>query len=314
MGGATAEVTRQRAVAGGALVVVVASVVAWSLAQQQNSLAATLVRAVADGSAVVAFGLAAVPMLDIDRYRGEVLRRATAPLTIAAAVWLLAELLRITVAAAQVAAIPISRLGIRTAADFALHTTAGRSGLFSAVAAGLVCLAVVAAPRSVSTNVAVAGLAAVGVAARPLTGHVSESALGGVAVAVHTLAAALWCGALAALVLTVEHRGQWARVLPRFSQMSLFCVAALLVGGVLGAAVTIGTPSQLYATAYGRLLSAKVMVTVVLVVLAYRNRTMWLSAARAHRTTAVVSRSRALFELAIMAVALALAAALAVTG
>ena len=191
MGGATAEVTRQRAVAGGALVVVVASVVAWSLAWQQNSLAATLVRAVADGSAVVAFGLAAVPMLDIDRYRGELLRRATAPLTIVAAVWVLAEALRLGVAAAQAAAIPISRLGIHTAAEFALHTTAGRSGLFSAVAAGLVCLTVVAAPRSVSTNVAVAGFAAVGVAARPLTGHLSESALGGVAVAVHPLAAAL---------------------------------------------------------------------------------------------------------------------------
>jgi putative copper resistance protein D len=314
LGGAAAEVTRQRAVAGAVLVVVVASVVAWSLAGQQNSLAAMLVRAVADGSAVVAFGLAAVPMLDIDRYRGELLRRATVPLTIAAAAWLLAELLRLGVAAAQAAAIPISRLGIRTAVDFALYTTAGRSGLFSAVAAGLVCLAVVAAPRSVSTNVAVAGVAAAGVAARPLTGHLSDSALGGVAVAVHTLAAALWCGALAALVLTVEHRGQWARVLPRFSQMSVFCVAALLVGGVLGAAVTIGAPSQLYATAYGRLLSAKVMVTVVLVALAYRNRTMWLPAARSHRATAVVSRSRALFELAIMAIALALAAALAVTG
>jgi putative copper resistance protein D len=314
LGGATAEVTRQRAVAGGALVVVIASVAAWSLARQQNSMAATLVRAVADDSAVVAFGLASVPMLDIDRYRGELMRRATAPLTIAAAVWLLAELLRLGVAAAQAAAIPISRLGIHTAVDFALHTTAGRSGLFSAVAAGLVCLAVVAAPRSVSTNVAVAGFAAAGVAARPLTGHLSESALGGVAVAVHILAAALWCGALAALVLTVEHRGQWARVLPRFSQMSLFCVGALLVGGVLGAAVTIAAPSQLYTTAYGRLLSAKVVVTVVLVVLAYRNRTMWLPAARSHRTTAVVSRSRALVELAIMAAALALAAALAVTG
>ena len=288
---------------------VVASVAAWSLARQQNSLAATLVRAVADGSAVVAFGLAAVPMLDIDRYRGELIRRATAPLTIAAAVWLLAELLRLGVAAAQAAAVPVSRLGIHTAVDFALHTTAGRSGLFSAVAAGLVCLAVVAAPRSVSTNVAVAGFAAAGVAARPLTGHLSESALGGVAVAVHTLAAALWCGVLAALVLTVEHRGQWARVLPRFSQLSLLCVAALLVGGVLGAAVTIGSPSQLYATGYGRLLSAKVVVTVVLVVLAYRNRTMWLPAARSHRATAVVSRSRSLFELAIMAVALTLAAA-----
>jgi copper resistance protein D len=307
-------VTRQRAVAGGALVVAVSAVVAWVLARPQNSLGTTLVRAVADGSAVVAFGLAAVPMLDIDRYCGELIRRATGPLTIASASWLIAELLRLGVAAAQAAAVPVARLGVRTAVDFALHTTPGRSGLFSAVAAGLVCVTVVATPRSASTNVAVAGFAAAGVAARPLTGHLSESALGGVAVAVHTLAAALWCGALAALVLTVEHRGQWARVLPRFSQLSLVCVAALLVGGVLAAVVTLGAPSQLYATGYGRLLSAKVAVTVVLVLLAYRNRTMWLPAARSHRATAVVSRSRASFELAIMAVALTLAAALAVTG
>jgi putative copper resistance protein D len=307
-------VTRQRAVAGGALVVAVAAVVAWALARQQNSLAVTLVRAVADGSAVVAFGLAAVPMLDIDRYRGELIRRATGPLTIASAIWLVAELLRLGVAAAQAAAVPVSRLGVHTAVDFALHTTPGRSGLFSAVAAALVCVTVVVTPRSSPTNVAVVGLAAAGVAARPLTGHLSESALGGVAVAVHTLAAALWCGALAAVVLTVEHRGQWARVLPRFSQLSLVCVAALLVGGVLAAVATLGSPSQLYATGYGRVLSAKVAVTVVLVLLAYRNRTMWLPAARTHRATAVVSRSRALFELAIMAVALTLAAALAVTG
>ena len=306
--------TRQRAVAGGALVVAVSAVVAWALARQQNSPAATLVRAVADGAAVVAFGLAVVPMLDIDRYRGELIRRATGPLLIASAIWLVAELLRLGVEAAQAAAVPVARLGVHTVVDFALHTMPGRSGLFSAVAAGLVCVAVAVAPRSASTNVAVAGFAAAGVAARPLTGHLSESALGGLAVAVHILAAALWCGALAALVLTVEHRGQWARVLPRFSQLSLVCVAALLVGGVLGAVITLGSPSQLYATGYGRLLSAKVVVTVVLVLLAYRNRTMWVPAARSHRATAVVSRSRALFELAIMAVALTLAAALAVTG
>ena len=306
--------TRQRAVAGGALVVAVSAVVAWALARQQNSPAATLVRAVADGAAVVAFGLAVVPMLDIDRYRGELIRRATGPLLIASAIWLVAELLRLGVEAAQAAAVPVARLGVHTVVDFALHTMPGRSGLFSAVAAGLVCVAVAVAPRSASTNVAVAGFAAAGVAARPLTGHLSESALGGLAVAVHILAAALWCGALAALVLTVEHRGQWARVLPRFSQLSLVCVAALLVGGVLGAVITLGSPSQLYATGYGRLLSAKVVMTVVLGLLAYRNRTMWVPAARSHRATAVVSRSRALLELAIMAVALTLAAALAVTG
>jgi putative copper resistance protein D len=289
-------------------------VLAWALARQQNSLAATSVRAVADGTAVVTFGLAAVPMLDIERYRDELIRRATAPLTIASAVWLVTELLRLMVAAAQAAALPVTRLGLHTTIDFALHTTPGRSGLFSAMAAALVCVIVLAAPRSAATNVAVVGIAAAGVAARPLTGHLSESALGGVAVAAHTLAAALWCGALVALVLTVEHRGQWSRVLPRFSQLSLVCVGALLVGGVLGAVVTIGAPSQLYATGYGRLLAAKVVLTVALVALAYRNRTMWLPAARSHRTTAVVSRSRALFELALMAVALTLAAALAVTG
>ena len=306
--------TRQRAVASAAVVVVVSVAAAWALAWQQNSLTTTLVRAVADCSAVVAFGLAAVPLLDIERYRGELIRRATGPLTIAGAVWLVAELLRLGVDAAQAAAVPLTRLGVHTAVDFAVHTTPGRSGLFSAVAAGLVCVIVVVAPRSASMNVAVAGFAAAGVAARPLTGHLSENALGGVAVTVHTLAAALWCGTLAALVLTVEHRGQWARVLPRFSQLSLGCVAALLAGGVLAAVVTLGSPSQLYATGYGRLLSAKVVVTVLLVLLAYRNRTMWLPAARTHRATAVVSRSRALFELAIMVVALSLAAALAVTG
>jgi copper resistance protein D len=105
-----------------------------------------------------------------------------------------------------------------------------------------------------------------------------------------------------------------ARVLPRFSQLSLPCVATLLTGGVVGAAVTLTSPAQLYATGYGRVLSAKVAVTVVLIVLAWRNRTMWLPAARSHRATAVVSGSRSRIELAIMAVALVLAAALAVTG
>jgi len=57
-------------VAGGVLVVVAASAGAWALASQQNPLPATLVRAVADCAAVITLGLAAVPMLDIDRYRG----------------------------------------------------------------------------------------------------------------------------------------------------------------------------------------------------------------------------------------------------
>ncbi|MGX9789031.1 CopD family protein [Mycobacterium sp. MMS18-G62] len=305
--------TSRRAVAGGVLVIVAASVAAWALASQHNELAATLVRAVADCAAVITLGLAVVPMLEIDRYRAELIRRATVPLTIAGAVWLLAELARIVLDAADAAAVPVFRLGLGTAAEFAVHTAAGRVELFGAGAALVVVVAVMAS-RTTSANLAVTGVAAVGLTARPLTGHVAASTIGGAAIAAHTLAAALWCGTLAALVLTVEHRGQWARVLPRFSQLSLWCVIALLVGGIVGAAVAIGSPAQLVSTGYGRLVSAKVAVMATLVVLAWRNRTMWVPAARSHRTAAVVSRSRALTELAIMAVALTLAAALAVTG
>ena len=118
----------------------------------------------------------------------------------------------------------------------------------------------------------------------------------------------------AALVATVDHRGQWARVLPRFSELSLFCVIVLLAAGVAGALVAVDALTELFATGYGRVLLVKIVLTVVLMTLAWRNRARWLPAAKSHRVTAYVSRSRSLFELAIMAVALTMAAALSVTG
>jgi putative copper resistance protein D len=307
-------VTRRTALAGGTLVVLAASVAAWALAYPQGSLPATLVRAVADCAAVVCLGLAVVPMLDDERYRGELIRRATTPLSIAGALWLVAELTRLIVAAAQAAAVPAWRLGATTTVDFAVETAAGRAGALGVAAAAALCVATLSAPRTASVNLVVAGLAAVGATARLMTGHFFDSALGGVAVAVHILAAALWCGALAGLVLTVERRGQWARVLPRFSRLSLWCVLALLLGGTVGALDRLASPAQLCATGYGRLMSAKIALAAVLVLLGWRNRTIWLPAARTHRTTAVVSRSRSLVELAVMAAALAMAAGLAATG
>ncbi|MCT7661541.1 copper resistance D family protein [Mycobacterium deserti] len=303
-----------RVAAAGAAVVGAASVATWSLAYPQASPTATLVRAVADCAAAVALGVAAVPALDTARHRRELMDRAAAPLAVATAVWLLAELTRFLLAAAQAGAISVGTLGLATTVEFALGTATGRAGLVGVAAATAACATVLIAPRSIPTHLAAAGLIAIGVAARPLTGHFADSALGGLAVAVHTLAAVLWCGVLAGLVLTVEHRGQWARVLPRFSQLSLVCVLALVIGGAAGAAAQLGTPADLYATGYGRVLSAKIAVTALLVTLGWRNRTMWLPAARSHRATALVSRARSRTELAIMVVALALAAGLAVTG
>ncbi|KUH65425.1 copper resistance protein CopD [Mycolicibacterium novocastrense] len=306
--------TRQRTVVVGAVLAAAAIALSWALAYPHGSLSSTVVRVLADCAGVATLGLAVVPMLDGERHRGELLARSTRPLAAASVLWLLAELSRMIVAAAQTASLPVFRLGVQTTLDFATTTAAGRAGMLALVAAAAIAVAALVAPRTASWNVAVIGAAAVGVVARQLTGHFADSPLGGVAVTVHTLAAALWVGALAALVLTVDHRGQWARMLPRFSALSLACVVVLLVGGVVGAVIRLGAPADLYATGYGRLVSAKIAVTVALVVLGWRNRTMWLPAARSHTASAVVSRTRARVETALMLVALVLAAGLAVTG
>jgi copper resistance protein D len=314
VGGATKGVTRRLAVVGGVVIVLGASAAAWALAYPQAAPAATVVRAFADCAAVVTLGLAVVPMLDDGRYRGELIRRAVAPLAVAAGFWLFAELTRLVVGAAEAAAVSVIRVGLAATVEFTFATSAGRSGLFSAAAAGLVLLVPLAAPKTPPGAIAAVGIAAVGLVARTISGHVSASTLGAVAIAIHTLAAAMWCGTLAALVLTVEHRGQWARVLPRFSELSLLCVTALLAGGLTGALVAVDSVSQLFATGYGRVLLIKIVLTVVLIALAWRNRARWLPAAQSHRVAAYVSRSRSLTELAIMNVALTMAAALSVTG
>lgn len=305
---------RRSTAAAGALVAAAAAVLTWALAYPQGSLGATAMRVLADCAGVLALGLAVVPMLDGQRYRDQLTLRARAPLTAAAAVWVLAESARLLFAAAQAAAVRVDRLGVHTAVEFTTGTVAGRAGMLAVAAAAVACVAAGGAPRSTTTSVVAAGAAAVGLAARQLTGHFVDSSLGGLAVTVHTLAAALWCGTLAALVLTVDHRGQWARMLPRFSQLSLVCVVVLLIGGVLGAAGRFGAAAELYTTGYGRVLLAKVAMTVLLITLGWRNRTMWVPAARAHRATAVLSRTRSHTEIGLMIVALALAAGLAVTG
>ena len=96
--------------------------------------------------------------------------------------------------------------------------------------------------------------------------------------------------------------------------MALVCVTVLLASGALGAVLAAGTPARWYASGYGRVLIAKVVLAIALVVLAWRNRTGWLPAARRHQASAGLSQSRSGAELVLMVAALTLAAALAVTG
>ena len=113
--------------------------------------------------------------------------RAGGSLGWAAGLWLFTELCRLAVGAAAAAAVPVIRVGLTTTAEFATATSAGRSGLFSIAAAGLVLVATFAVPKTPPAAVAAAGIAAVGLVARTVGGHMSASVPGAIAIAVHVL-------------------------------------------------------------------------------------------------------------------------------
>jgi copper resistance protein D len=301
-----------RAVAGALLVTVAACLLCWALAYPATDLTPAVLRAVADVAAATALGLALVPLLDGPRHRDELRRRAAAPLLVAAAVWAVAEVARLVAAAADAVGTTPLRVPATMACDYAVVTAPGRAGLLTVVAA--VGVGVLTAARTTLPTAVPAGVAAIGVIGHPLTGHLADRALGGVAIAVHALAAAAWCGVLAALALTVSHRGQWARVLPGFSRLSLGCVLVLLVAGVAAGVTLLDSPAALLTTGWGRILTLKLGLTAVLLLLGRRHRTLWVPAARAHHVTAAASGTRARLELAVMAAALTAAAALSVTG
>jgi copper resistance protein D len=314
VGGPAPVVTVVRPAAALTALVAVVVAVAWLLAQPLLSPSAAAARAVADVAAVTALGLAAVHLLDGPRFRDDLMDRASTPLVGAAALWLVAELVRLLLGAAEAADVSVGRLGAHTAWEFVTLTAAGRSGVLSLVAAAAIAATAMLLRPAPAVRLAAAGAAATGLTARAVTGHLAEGTLSATAVVVHALAAAVWCGVLAALALTVRSRGQWARVLPRYSQLSLGCMAVLLLGGTASAALRLSEPAALLTTGYGRILLAKLLATVVLLALAARYRSSWVAAAAAHRATAAQSRRNSVVELTVMVVALTLAAALTVTG
>lgn len=302
------------AVGFGVALVLATTTLAWLVSGAELSPAMTAARSVADLAAAASLGLALVARLDGPRYRDELVNRAAGPLAVAAATWLVAELIRLVLAAAQASGGAVTALSLPTLVDFAGSTAPGRAALFSVAAAAVVCVLVLAAPRSPGVGAATVGVVTAGIAARAVTGHVADGLLSSISVVVHSLAAALWFGTLAALALTVSTRGQWARVLPVFSRVALPTVAVLVGTGVLTALTALGSAADLVQTGYGRVLLAKIGVTAAVLAVAWAHRTGWLVAATSHRLGARDSLRRCLVELGLLTAALTLAAGLTLTG
>ncbi|MDI9917201.1 CopD family protein [Rhodococcus sp. IEGM 1379] len=290
--------------------------IAWWLASPAGPEASSTVRALAIGSGSVTLGIATLAWMG----RGE--RRPATPaatmwtqLTSLAAVWFVAEVALLAWGAAAADGTPITSLTVGNFGTFVSEVNVGRVGVAIIVCAfAVVCYGVYGFKNPETVPVAPAlVVTALALAARPITGHMAQQNFGSILDAVHVLAAALWFGVLAALALAMPARGAWALWLPKYSELAWRCVLALVITGTINAAVRLGSVTALYDTAYGRVVLAKIIAIALLVALGWWWRRTWVVASAAHRVSADGSLRRAIGEVAFMAIAFGLAAALATT-
>ena len=86
---------------------------------------------------------------------------------------------------------------------------------------------------------------------------------------VHVIALSLWVGGVCAIVFLDESNRRIA--LPRFSQLALWAAIAVVVSGVANAWARLNFASA-WSSSYARIVIAKTILTVVLLVIGYRSR------------------------------------------
>lgn len=213
-----------------------------------------------------------------------------------------------------------------TLSGFATDTSAGRALLMQGAIAAVV--AVWSRWALGIKNIALLlGLALAGFVPPALTGHSAASGshdLAIVSLLFHVMAAALWVGGLIGLGW-VAMRG--SKRLPggvsRFSVLAVWCVVILGASGAINASVRLGSWVALLDSSYGLIVLAKVLAVVVLAIFGWvhRRRTVprlqaGLDAADPGAEGAAARHGfarLAAFEVAIMAMTVALAVALSRT-
>jgi copper transport protein len=177
-----------------------------------------------------------------------------------------------------------SGLGIGSAArwhvvDEVLHTRFGQVWLARAGLALALAAIAIALRRGRREGLLDAGLVlCVALVVSPAAaGHASTTGtFSFVMDVIHVQAAALWAGGLAFLLLALwtAGRSRWElaeTAVPRFSNLAVVAVAALLVAGVINAYLQLRGWSALWQTTYGRLVLTKAALVVPVLALAARN-------------------------------------------
>lgn len=233
--------------------------------------------------------------------------RATRIAVLTGAVWVLAGIATLLFQVANVSGIPVGdpRFGGQLAA-FVWPIDLFRVTFLSALVA-LVATVGAAVARTTVSITWMAGLSIVALLPLALAGHAGGSAEHDTAVnslAVHLVAAAVWAGGLAALVILKPFLGSALGVcVRRYSVLALWCYGAVLASGVLNAAVRIGSLEAL-TSRYALVVAVKAVVLLVLGVAGWRMRTRLIGQLDTAGRTARAFLQLALVEVALMGAAM----------
>lgn len=232
--------------------------------------------------------------------------------TWSAALWCVAAALMVPLTVADVAGRPFGQVLDRELLLFAVpNLDTAEAWLLTAGIAGVVAMAS-RAVLSWGWTAPLFGLALFGMLPVAVTGHSSAGGSHDVAtnsLLLHLVAAALWVGGLAALIMHGRRQPEHLQVAaPRFSRLALVCWLVLAATGVINALVRVPL-SAVFGSTYGLLVLAKVGALLVLGVFG--------SVQRSRSVQAVVRRGDALslgrlgaVEVLIMLATMGLAVAL----
>ncbi|GAA2864146.1 copper resistance protein D [Actinoplanes cyaneus] len=207
--------------------------------------------------------------------RGWWLLRRTTWLALA---WALTSATLIVFTVSDVLAVPIGQLSRPAVVSFASDISQGQALLLQT---GLALTVAVLSRAGTSRGLAAvaAVIAMVAVLPPAFTGHAAgagDHQLAVTSLAVHVLAAALWVGGLAGLLLVRRHR-RFADTAGRYSRLALGCFMATAISGVASAVVRLGDWGALGNSRYGVLVLLKVLALVVVGVIGavHRRRALW---------------------------------------
>ncbi|WFE53132.1 cytochrome c oxidase assembly protein [Micromonospora sp. WMMD1155] len=208
------------------------------------------------------------------------LRRAS----LAALGWAIAALTLMVLTVSDLLGQPLETLKPATVVSFATTIAQGQSLLLQAgLALTVALLARAGVSRGLAATVTI--LALVAVLPPAFTGHAAGAGNHQIAVtslALHILAATVWVGGLAALLMVRRSR-LLTDAAVRYSRLALGCFVAVTVSGAANAAVRLGAVEQLWQSRYGWLVLGKLAALLILGALGAAHRSRTLPALRAGR-------------------------------